>query len=91
MKNNFIVIDKDDNIAVALTDLCKGDLISVDSDTIQLTGDINAKHKFALKQFKPDDKLIMYGLVAGSVTQPIKKGELISIDNVKTQQQPGYH
>ena len=49
MSNRYAQIDPRDNIIVAIQDLSKGEEVSVAGQTLTLTDDIQAKHKFALK------------------------------------------
>lgn len=72
-----------DNMEVALTDLKKDDLIDVADGPIHLLSDVAAKHKFALKDLKSGDDIIMYGVLVGKATTYIQKGEIISMSNVQ--------
>ncbi|MFC4222036.1 UxaA family hydrolase [Flagellimonas marina] len=79
----YIKVDQKDNIVVALTDLEEGLSIEMDSTNIHIQEHIKAKHKFALKDFDSGDEIIMYGVLVGNATGPIKKGCGITVDNVK--------
>ena len=41
-------------------------------------------HKVALRDYKPGDTVIKYGVDIGKVVQPISKGEHLHVHNVKT-------
>jgi len=77
-----VQIDPRDNIIVAITDLEKGTLASINGIEVILSENIKGKHKFALQDFKIDDEIYMYGVLVGKATQQIKKGSAITIDNV---------
>src|SRR6476469_4399651 len=80
---NTLVIHPADNVAVALTDLRKGEMIGSNGTSCELVTNIPAKHKFALRDFAPEEEIIMYGVLVGKAVQPIKKGELITTTNIK--------
>lgn len=46
--------------------------------------DIPVGHKVALKDLKPGDTVIKYGVDIGKVVAPIKQGEHLHVHNVKT-------
>ncbi len=77
--NKAITINTTDNLGVALTHLNKGEQVVVNSATIMLKENIQAKHKFALKDFALGDE--MYGLVVGTAKEIIKKGKAITVKN----------
>jgi altronate hydrolase len=88
MANRFLKIHPLDNVFVALTDLKKGELIQHKELSIKLTDDVQAKHKFAEKSFKPEDDIFMYGIVVGKATQAIPEGGVIGTHNVKHKAAP---
>ncbi len=53
MANRFLKIHPDDNVWVALTDLKKGENISINHSSLTLVNDIPAKHKFAEHSLSP--------------------------------------
>ncbi len=79
MQTKVLKIHKDDNVAVALTTLYKGEkYLDVD-----LQENIMAKHKFALKSFNEDDPIIMYGVLVGKATKNIPQGGLLTTHNIR--------
>ena len=73
-----------DNVEVALTDIARGQQVSSSSgELFQCLDNIPAKHKYALIDFKPGDEIIMYGVLVGKATKPIKKGSQITTDNIR--------
>jgi (2R)-sulfolactate sulfo-lyase subunit alpha len=46
--------------------------------------DIPIGHKISLNEFKSGDTVMKYGVDIGKVVAPIKKGEHLHVQNVKT-------
>jgi (2R)-sulfolactate sulfo-lyase subunit alpha len=46
--------------------------------------DIPIGHKLALKDYRPGDTVIKYGVDIGKVVKPIARGEHLHVHNVKT-------
>jgi (2R)-sulfolactate sulfo-lyase subunit alpha len=86
----FLVHEKKDTVGVAVVDVKAGQTLegrSLDSNekvSAKASMDIPLGHKIALKDFKPGDDIIKYGVVVGRVVQPIKTGEHVHVHNVKT-------
>ncbi len=78
--NKTIIINENDNVAVALTNLSKGEVYN----DVTLLEDITQGHKFALKDFKKGENIIKYGYPIGRATSDIKKGEHVHEHNVET-------
>lgn len=75
-----IIINELDNVAVALSNLKKGDIIL----GIELIEDIPEKHKFSLKNIYSNDNVIKYGYPIGTATKDIFAGEHVHSHNLKT-------
>jgi altronate hydrolase len=80
---NYVQIDPNDNIIVAITDLKQGTIIIIKNVEITLKENIKGKHKFALIDFNIGDEIFMYGVLIGKAILPIARGCTITIDNVK--------
>lgn len=78
--NKTIIINENDNVAVALTNLSKGEVYN----DVTLLEDITQGHKFALKDFRKGENIIKYGYPIGRATSDIKKGEHVHEHNVET-------
>lgn len=79
MSKLFKINDKD-NVAVALEELKKGEII----DNIKLLDDIPFWHKVLLNDLKNGENIIKYGNPIGHLTIDCKKGEHIHEHNLKT-------
>ncbi|QHQ62176.1 altronate dehydratase [Anaerocolumna sedimenticola] len=80
----FIRINKLDNVAVALTELQAGITIAADNKSIILKETIPAGHKFAVKDIGLNDKVIKYGSPIGVAKEDIKNGSWVHTHNIKT-------
>lgn len=85
MQKKVLKVNPKDNIIVALLDLSAGESVHLDGAEYTLVKDIKAKHKFAAVDFQEGDQIIMYGVIVGKANQHIKKGEVITTENVKHQ------
>ncbi|MDQ1772838.1 altronate dehydratase [Labilibaculum sp. A4] len=81
--NKAITINSSDNLAVALTNLAKGEVICVNDINITLQEDIKAKHKFSINDLAVGDEMFMYGLVVGTASKAINSGEAITVNNTE--------
>ena len=82
MQKKVLKIHPSDNVAVALVDLSVGEFISLDGIDMELKAKVKAKHKLALQTIDIGEKVIMYGVLVGKATELIKKGEILTINNV---------
>lgn len=84
-QKKIIKVNPADNVIVALTDLVQNEQIMFEGTTVSPTTDVKAKHKIAEKDFAIGNDIIMYGVLVGKAAKPIKKGEVITTENVKHQ------
>lgn len=84
-QKKIIKVNSADNVIVALTDLVQNEQIMFEGTTVSPTTDVKAKHKIAEKDFTIGNDIIMYGVLVGKAAKPIKKGEVITTENVKHQ------
>lgn len=75
-----IIINNTDNVAVALDNLCKGEV----HFGVTLAEDITKGHKFALKDIIKGENVIKYGAPIGKATETIKAGQHVHNHNVVT-------
>lgn len=87
---HFLVHDTADNVGVAVVDIaagtqCTGRDLSTDKAlAAKSTEHIPLGHKLALKDFAPGDTVIKYGCEIGRIVQPIKAGQHVHTQNLKT-------
>ena len=82
MDHKILKIHIHDNVLVALTNLKKGDKIVFEGNEIILQENVRAKHKFALNTITKETEIIMYGNPIGRATTQIKKGAVLTVQNV---------
>ena len=76
----YIKINPDDNVAVALQDLSKGEVV----EGVTLSMDIPRGHKIVLRSLKAGDNVIKYGFPIGHVTQDAPAGTMVDHTCIKT-------
>ena len=88
---HILVHDKKDTVGVIVVEGIKAGQeltgwVMEDDSTIKVKAlsDIPIGHKIALRDYKPGDTVIKYGIDIGKVVQPIRKGEHLHVHNVKT-------
>ncbi|HEX8548449.1 MAG TPA: altronate dehydratase family protein [Cytophagaceae bacterium] len=79
----ILKVNANDDMIVALADLEAGETVNWDGEEYIIQEKIPAKHKFAVKDFEINSLLKMYGVVVGYATKLIKRGRLISTENLK--------
>lgn len=84
METKLIKINFNDNVAVAIQPLFKGDVVTIEGDTFTLLSDIPAGHKVALTDISKDEKIIKYGYPIGAAKEDIKKGQHVHAYNIHT-------
>jgi len=82
-QTRVLKLDRRDNVLIALTDLQASDEVSIGGERYVLATAVPAKHKFATQELAVDDQVVMYGVVVGKVTQPIRRGEAITTRNLR--------
>lgn len=71
---DFIKINKDDNVAVALKPIAKGTTLNVAGTEVTTIEDIPQGHKFVIKPIKKGDAVIKYGFRIGFAQSDIEVG-----------------
>ncbi len=79
-----IHLNEQDNVAVALRDLPKGLVITVNDREILLKDEINRGHKIAIQNISLNEDVIKYGYPIGHAVQAISLGEHVHTHNTKT-------
>ena len=83
--NELIVLNDKDNVATALKDLKRGEIICfklVDKTVeIRVLTEINYGHKLAIREIKKGYSIIKYGEIIGTATSNIEIGEHVHVHN----------
>lgn len=80
----YIKIHEKDNVLVAIKEIQKGTVISIDNMEITALEDIPAGHKMAIFDIAAGDGVIKYGSCIGNAQSDIKAGSWGHTHNVKT-------
>ena len=88
---HFVVHEEGDGVGVVVVEGVKkgqelvGWIMEDDKEIrMQARSDIPIGHKLALKDCKPGDTVIKYGVDIGKVVAPIARGEHTHVQNLKT-------
>ena len=85
LQRSALKIGPEDNVAVALSRLESDDEVVLDGQPYKIRSRVPAKHKFALQDLKPGDRIVMYGGLVGEATAAIPKGDVITVSNMRHQ------
>lgn len=83
-KKQYIRINPNDNVAVALKDLPCGLTVDMGKEKISAISKVPMGHKIALRDIKEGDDIIKYGFPIGHALRDIKAGELIDHNIIST-------
>lgn len=81
---DIVKINQNDNVAVALRPLNKGEVLQTAETAVTLMEDIPQGHKFALKEIKSGEEVVKYGFRIGFAKEDIQPGQWVHVHNVKT-------
>ncbi len=81
-----LVIDGIDNVATALSDINKSDIVKIKGQNKEFTvvsnADIPRGHKIAIADIRRGEAVVKYGEKIGVVISDIKKGDYVHIHNM---------
>lgn len=83
MASQLLKIHPSDNVIVALRDLPVNADVAWAGSHYSLPYGVSAKHKFVTEDIETGGAIIMYGVLVGRASQPIRKGEPITTFNLK--------
>ncbi len=84
MMQDFVKINQNDNVAVALRPIAKGEALNVAGIQVVAAEEIPQGHKFALGPIKAGEEVVKYGFRIGYAKEDIEKGQWVHVHNVKT-------
>jgi altronate hydrolase len=83
----IIIINPQDNVAVALRDLKKGEILSLpDGRELSILSDVPYSHKVAMKDISEGADVIKYGECIGETKVFVLKGDWIHTHNLDIEQ-----
>jgi len=85
-KVNALIINLEDNVAIALKDISQGKkIITSDREPFLALNDIPCSHKVALIHIPKEGKVVKYGETIAIAKTNIKLGEWVHIHNVESE------
>lgn len=81
---DYIKINPDDNVIIALRDFTAGEIIEVENVRVKLHSDVPRGHKIALQPIRENENIIKYGAPIGFALRAIAAGEHVHVHNLKT-------
>ena len=88
MNSRVLQLDPRDNVLVALTNLKQGDVVDSSGKSYRILSNIPAKHKFVTEDRAMGDEVIMYGVLVGKAMKPIRRGEILTSQNLHHEAAP---
>ena len=83
MKKIVLKVHPKDNVIVALRDLEQGEKIEFEGSQYVMQERVQAKHKFYTEDLAKGGEVIMYGVLVGKVQYDVKKGGLMTTENIR--------
>lgn len=81
---DFIKINENDNVIVALKELAEGETVTVGEVQVTALETVPAGHKMAIRDIDSGAEVIKYGFRIGNAKEEIKAGQWVHVHNVKT-------
>lgn len=81
---DFIKINENDNVIVAIKELAEGEKVTVDGKEYTAAETIPAGHKMAICDIPQGGDVIKYGVRIGNAKENIKAGQWVHVHNIKT-------
>jgi len=82
---NGILTDRSDNVATVISDITKGEIISIKTELgakeIEAREAVPYGHKVALIHIAKGGEVVKYGIVIGYATRDIEQGEWVHTHN----------
>lgn len=88
--SRLLLLAPEDNVFVARVDLEAGSDLIIDGRAVRLVSPAPLGFKVAREPIKRGEKVIKYGAPVGSATAEIAPGEVVHLDNMKSDYLPTY-
>ena len=83
--SKYLQIHPEDNVVVCLQEMKKGDCITLsDGRNIEVTDDVPAGHKLAIKDIANGENVVKYGYAIGHTTEDVSAGRWVHTHDTKT-------
>lgn len=84
MNKDTLKIWESDNVVIALRDLKRGEVVSLEGRQLTLKDEVNRGHKIASREINKGENVIKYGFPIGHALRNILPGEHVHSHNLKT-------
>ena len=91
MSKKALLLHRNDNCAVALTDINPGDAVDYAGGELVAAVGIALGHKLAIGDIPAGAKVYKYGAIIGSATVAIRRGDHIHTQNLMSDYIAGFH
>jgi hypothetical protein len=88
--SRVILLAPEDNCVAVGATLAAGTRLLIDGVMVVIEGDIGIGHKLARCDIATGEKILKYGAIIGSATQPIARGAHIHLHNLASDYLPTY-
>ena len=86
----LLVLAPDDNVCVACADLAAGSELVLDGRPLVAGEAVPLGFKLARRDIAAGERILKYGAAIGSATRAIARGEVVHLDNMKSDYLPTY-
>ena len=86
----LVQLSEADNVAIAIIDLHKQDIVELNGCDLKLCDHIPTGHKVAIREIATGDKVIRCAMPIGSATANIPVGALAHVHNLKSDYTPTF-
>ena len=86
----LILIHPDDNVLVLGRSVQAGQGFSIDGAEFKFEKPLGIGHKIARRDIATGDKILKYGVPIGVATIPIRRGQHVHVDNLRSDYTPTY-
>ena len=83
-QRKWLWLHREDNVAMALADFAKGDVVRIDASEIVLKGPVEYGHKFAVRDVREGEPIVKFAETIGVAGRDISAGEHVHVHNVKS-------
>lgn len=82
--DRVLVLEGDDTVGTAISDLEAASSLSYDGRTIELSEPISFGHKVAMEPISAGEQIRKYGAVIGTATEAIEPGDWVHTHNCES-------
>jgi altronate dehydratase small subunit len=86
----LLFLNPNDNVCTAITPIASGTELQISGQTVLLKQDIPLGFKVACRNIAANESIVKYGVSIGSATREIARGELVHLNNMKSDYLPTY-